>query len=213
MAARTSTTRGAPSRATSAGTTARSASTSPRSSATRALRIGALGWDDIPADAQRPGPDARPPSRRHGRGRGRPEFRPRLSARQLRHDRGTRRPDRGGRSCRRLLPHARALPAGRPLPRPVPRGDRDRPAGRRPGPHHPLLPPPDAPGRTGRAAGAGRRRARRRPRCHLRYLSVRVGEHAPPDPAAGLDPGRRTRTAEAAPRRRDRARPDSAPSS
>ena len=54
-----------------------------------------------------------------------------------------------GRAPRRLLPHPRPLPARRPLPRPVPRGDRDRPAGRRAGPHHPLLPPPDASGRPG----------------------------------------------------------------
>ena len=47
---------------------------------------------------------------------------------------------------RRLLPHARPLHARRPLPRPVPRGDRDRAARRGAGPHHPLLPPHDVPG-------------------------------------------------------------------
>ena len=40
--------------------------------------------------------------------------------------------------------HVRYSPR-RPLPRPVPRGDRDRPARRGAGPHHPLLPPPDVP--------------------------------------------------------------------
>ena len=44
----------------------------------------------------------------------------------------------------------RPLHARRPLPRPVPRGDRDRPAGRRAQPHHALLPPRDA-SRAGRA--------------------------------------------------------------
>ena len=45
--------------------------------------------------------------------------------------------------ARRLLPHPRALSARRPLPRPVPRGDRDRAPRRGAGPHHPLLSPPD----------------------------------------------------------------------
>ena len=36
---------------------------------------------------------------------------------------------------------------------------------------------------------------------------VRVGEHAAPHPAPGLDPGRRARPAQAAPRRADRTRP------
>ena len=48
--------------------------------------------------------------------------------------------------ARRLLPHARPLPAGRRVPRPVPGGDRDRAAGRRARPHHALLPPGDVPG-------------------------------------------------------------------
>ncbi len=42
---------------------------------------------------------------------------------------GARGTDRGGRPARRLLPHPRPLPARRPLSRPIPRGDRDRPAG------------------------------------------------------------------------------------
>ena len=76
---------------------------------------------------------------------------------------------------RRLLPHARPLPARRPLPRPVPRGDRDRPPRRRSGAHHPLLSPRDAPGRSGADARAGRRRPRRGPRRHLRHLSRTSG--------------------------------------
>ncbi len=104
------------------------------------LRIAALGWDDVPADAAAlarmrgvladamadgafglsSGLDYPPGS--------------------LCHDRGARRADRRGRSPRRLLPHPRPLSARRPLPRPVPRGDRHRPASRRPLPHHPLLP-------------------------------------------------------------------------
>ena len=86
----------------------------------------------------------------------------------------------------------RPLPARRPLSRPVPRGDRHRPARRRAAPHHPLLPPRDAPGPARADAGAGRRRPRRGPRRHLRHLSVRMGLHAPAHPAAAVDPGRRT---------------------
>ena len=46
----------------------------------------------------------------------------------------------GGEPARRHLPHPRALQPGRPLPRPLPGGDRDRPPGRDPLAHHPLLP-------------------------------------------------------------------------
>ena len=63
----------------------------------------------------------------------------------------------------------------------------------RAGPHHPLLPPRDAPRRARADARAGRRRARRGARRHLRHLSVRMGVDAAAHPAAAVDPGRRTR--------------------
>ena len=65
---------------------------------------------------------------------------------------------RRSRQERRLLPHPRPLLARRPLPRPVPRGDRDRPAGRGAGPHHPLLSPHDVPRHARPDARPGRRR-------------------------------------------------------
>ena len=152
-------------------------------------------------------PDARPDPRRDGRGRLRPQLGPRLPARRLRDDRRAGRPDRGGRSPRRLLPHPRPLPARRPLPRPDPRGDRDRAAGRRAGPHHPLLPPPDAPGRPepllalvddARAEGLD---------VTFDTLPVGMGEHPAPDPAAAVGPGRRAGSAQGADRRPGDARP------
>ena len=94
------------------------------------------------------------------------------------------------RHARRLLPHPRALRARRPLPGPVPRGDRDRPARRGAGPHHPLLSPPTFPGGPEPMLGAHRRRPRRGPGRHLRHLSIRVGDHPAPDPDAALGPGR-----------------------
>ena len=94
-------------------------------------------------------------------------------------------------AARRHLPHPRALRARRPVPRPVPGGDRDRPAGRGAGPHHPLLPPRDLPGHARPDARARRRRPRRGPGRHVRPLSVRVGEHPAPHPHADLGPGRR----------------------
>ena len=58
-----------------------------------------------------------------------------------------------------------------------------------PRPHHPLLSPRDA-SRPGRAAArVGRRRASDRARRHLRYVSLGVGEHPAAHPDAGLDPG------------------------
>ena len=97
------------------------------------LRIGVLGWDDVPADA--PALDRMRGLLRDGDGRRRvrPELRSRLPAGRLCHDRGARHPHGGGRPPRWLLPHARPVSARRSLPRPDPRGDRDRPArGRRP---------------------------------------------------------------------------------
>ena len=53
-----------------------------------ALRIDALGWDDVPADERGDRPDARAPARLDGRRGRRALERARLPARQLRHDRG-----------------------------------------------------------------------------------------------------------------------------
>ena len=50
--------------------------------------------------------------------------------RGLRDDRGARGSRDGGRQARRHLPQPRPVSAGRPVPRPVPGGDRDRPAQR-----------------------------------------------------------------------------------
>ena len=111
-----------------------------------ALRIAALGWDDVPADAPGDGPDARDAPRLARPGRRRALVGARLPAGLVRDDRGAGRAHGRGRAGRRLLPQPRALPARRPLPRPVPRGDRDRASGRRARPHHPLLPSRDASG-------------------------------------------------------------------
>ncbi len=51
------------------------------------LRIGAVGWDDEPADERALDHMRGDPPRRDARRRGRSELRPRLPARQLRHDR------------------------------------------------------------------------------------------------------------------------------
>ena len=59
----------------------------------------------------------------------------------------------------------------------------------RPGPHHPLLPPGDVPGPAGADARAGRRRTRGGPRRQLRPVPVGVGEHPVADHAA--QPGSR----------------------
>ena len=114
----------------------------------------------------------------------------------------------GGGPARRDLPHPRPVPPGRRVPGPVPRGDRDRAAVGRPGPHHPLLPPADVPRPARGDARARRRRARRGPRRHVRPVPVRVGEHAAADHAAELDPGGRPRAAPRAPRRPGRPDPD-----
>ena len=113
-----------------------------------ALRIAAVGWDEVDGRA-------RPSSRTSGRSCAR-RWRRAPSALSSGLDyppgayastgRAGRAAGRGG-PARRLLPHPRPLPARGRLPRPVPRGDRDRPAlRRRPGPHHPLLPSGDVPG-------------------------------------------------------------------
>ena len=196
MAAPRSTTTGRRSRATSRATTGRSASTSPRSSATRSSASRPSAGTTSPRMPRRSTGCAASWRDAMAEGAFGLSSGPRLPARLLRHDRGARRTDRRGRSPRRLLPHPRPLSARRPLPRPVPRGDRDRPASRRPRPHHPLLPPRDAPGPARADARAGRRRARRRARRHLRHLSVRVGLDAAPDPAArsGSRPAGRARS-------------------
>ena len=87
-------------------------------------------------------------ARRDGRGRRRALVRARLPARALRHDRGAGRADRGGRRARRHLSHPRPLSARRPVPRPVPRGDRDRPA-------RPARPPTSPTSITARPTRAG----------------------------------------------------------
>ena len=101
------------------------------------LRIAALGWDDVPADAK--ALDRMRAMLRDAMAEGAVGLStgPRLPARQLRHDRGARRPDPHGRRARRLLPHPRPLPARRPLPRPVQGGDRDRAPRRRAQPTSP----------------------------------------------------------------------------
>ncbi len=109
--------------------------------------------------------------------------------------------DRRGGSPRRLLPHPRPLPAGRPVPGSVPRGDRDRAARRGAGPHHPLLPSPDLPRLAGRHAGADRRRAGGRAGRHLRCLPVRVGLDQAADPAAAVGAGRWADAPQGPPRR------------
>ena len=121
---------------------------------------------------------------------------PRLPAGQLRHDRGARRAHRGGGRGRRLLPHARPLPARRPLPRPVQGGDRDRAARRRAQPTSPTsITARRIPGGPeallalvddARAEGLD---------VTFDTLPVRVGQHAAADPAPAAgsrraDPGR-----------------------
>ena len=110
------------------------------------LRIGALGWDDVPADDR--ALDRMRGLLRDGMAEGAFGLSSGLDypPGALRDDRGARRAHRGGGPARRLLPHARPLPARRPLSRPVPRGDRDRPRGRRARPHHALLPSGDPSG-------------------------------------------------------------------
>ena len=97
-----------------------------------ALRIAAVGWDDVAADA-RPARDrcGRCSARRWRRApsgcRSGLDYPPGAYATT---DELAELAGRGG-GARRLLPHPRPLRAGRSLPRPVPRGDRDRPPGRR----------------------------------------------------------------------------------
>ena len=116
-----------------------------------ALRIGAIGWEDEPAD-ERALADMRAMLREameegaFGISSGL-DYPPGSYAST---DELAALTARGG-AARRLLPHPRPLSARRPLPGSVPRGDRDRPARRGAGPHHPLLSPPDAPGRAGRS--------------------------------------------------------------
>ena len=119
-----------------------------------ALRIGALGWDDVPAD-------------------GRALDRMRATLREAMEEgafglssgldyppgsyaihRGARGFDGGGGTPRGLLPHPCPLSPWRSVPGPVPRGDRHRPRERRAGAHHPPLPSADLPGRAGSAAPA-----------------------------------------------------------
>ncbi len=120
------------------------------------LRIGALGWNDVPAGEGAIGLDALDAGRGDGRGCLRAELGPGLPARLVRHHGRAGGPDRGGRPAWRLLPHPRPLPARRWLPGPVPGGDRDRPAGPGAGPHHPFLPSGHVPGWAGTDARAGR---------------------------------------------------------
>ena len=121
---------------------------------------------------------------------------------------------RRGRQERRLLPHPRPLLAGRPLPRSVPRGDRDRPARPRRRP----ISPTSTTARRSPAAPTGcstssTTPASRGPGRHVRRLPARVGEHASPHPDPDLGPGRRPDQDEGAPRRPGRPRPDPATSS
>ena len=172
-----------------------------------ALRIAALGWDDVPADAA--ALDRMRALLREGLQEGAVglssglDYPPGSYATTEELAALTEEAGRSGA----LLPHPRPVRARRPLPGPVPGGDRDRAASRRAGPHHALLPPRDASRRVRAPARPRRRCPRRGPRRHLRLLPVRVGEHPAPHPAPGLDPGRRARPAQAAPRRADRPRP------
>ena len=88
----------------------------------------------------RAGPDARNPARGDGGGRVWAQLRPRLPARVVCLDRRAGLTHRRGREARRLLPHPCALYARRSVPRPIPRGDRDRQAGWLAGAYHALLP-------------------------------------------------------------------------
>ena len=117
-----------------------------RSSATRRSGSMPSAGTTSPADAQALDRMRGLLREADGGGRRRALIRARLPAGVVRHDRGAGRAHRGGRSSRRLLSQPRPLHARRPLPRPVPRGDRDRPARRRARPHHPLLSPRDPPG-------------------------------------------------------------------
>ena len=134
---------------------------------------------------------------------------PRLPAGRLRHDRRAGRARRGEREARRLLPHATcATRSATASSTRSARRSRSGARGRVARPHHPLLPPGDVPGPAGADARAGRRRAGRGPRRHLRPVPLRVGEHAAADHAADVDPGGRRRAAQGAPGRRGDARAD-----
>ena len=105
------------------------------------------------------------------------------------------------RRGRRLLPHPRALPARRPLPRPVPGGDRDRPARRGrpshithfyhratyPGPPEQMLALVD----DARAEGLD---------VTFDSYPYEWASHAAADPAAAVGPGRRSGAAQGAAR-------------
>ena len=200
MAARTSTTTGGPWPTTSRATTGRSASTSARSSATRSCGSRALGWDDVPADARGPRPDARHAARRDGRGRRRPA-RPASTTRRA----ATPRPRSSPRSTadageaggfyhthvryplgdRYLDPFREAIEIGR--------------RGRRARPHHPLLPPrrPTRAARTScsRSSTTPAPRASTSPstRYPSEWASTRLLIQLP-----AVDPGRRARAAQGA---------------
>ena len=155
------------------------------------LRIDALGWDDVPADAS--AIDRMRGLLREGMADGAVglssglDYPPGSYATTEELAALTR---TAGEAGGIYHSHVR-YPLGRPVPRPVPRGDRDRPTCRGAVPHHALLPPPDAPGSARGTARPRRRRARRGAGRDVRYLSVRMGEHTPDHPAARLDPGRR----------------------
>ena len=158
------------------------------------LRIAALGWDDVPADARpRPRP-ARASPRGDGGGRVRGQQRPRLPARRLRDDRRARRARQRGRrgSAASTTPTSATRSATASSTRSA-RRSRSAGAARR---------PPTSPTST-----TGRRSRARPTRCSsssttrpaagqdvtLRPLPVRVGQHPAPDPDPDLGPGGRAR--------------------
>ena len=121
-----------------------------------ALRIGAIGWDDTPADDR-------------SLANMRAMLREAMAEGAFGVSSGLDYPPGSYASTDELAAltaeaaaaggfyhtHVRYAPR-RPLPRSVPRGDRDRAARRRPRPPDALLPPPDASGRPGAAARPGR---------------------------------------------------------
>ena len=167
-----------------------------------ALRIAAVGWDEVAASA---GPDRRPagaPARGDGGGRVRAVDRARLPARRLRLDRRAGRrswPRRRG-SAASTTPTSATRSATRSSTRSA---RRSRSAAGGGGPVHitHFYHRATFPGSPEDMLAARRRRPGRGPRRHLRPLPVRVGQHPAPDHAADLGPGGRRRQAQGAPRR------------